>query len=100
MASSARTYRLFPLAEADLEDIWRYTARTWSGGQAERYHASIVASFEGLADGSKQGRAVDVRDGYMKYAVGSHLIFYRVTDLGIDVVRVLHRRMDVDRHLT
>jgi toxin ParE1/3/4 len=33
-------------------------------------------------------------------AAGSHTLFYRVTAEGlIDVVRVLHQRMDVGRHL-
>jgi len=40
------------------------------------------------------------RAGYRKLAAGSHVLFYRVMSEGdIDVVRVLHRRMDVDRHL-
>ncbi|PWR20516.1 type II toxin-antitoxin system RelE/ParE family toxin [Zavarzinia compransoris] len=37
--------------------------------------------------------------GYFKYAVGSHVIFYTRTDSGIDIVRVLHKRMDMGRHL-
>lgn len=33
-------------------------------------------------------------------AVQSHVLFYRVTDAGlIDVVRILHQRMDVAAHL-
>ena len=46
------------------------------------------------------GRSCDeVRSGYRKHAVGSHGLYYRVVggDV-IDVVRVLHQRMDVDRH--
>jgi len=40
------------------------------------------------------------RAGYRKLAAGSHVLFYRVMSEGdIDVARVLHRRMDVDRHL-
>jgi toxin ParE1/3/4 len=94
-----RGYRLRPLAEGDLEDIWFYTLRTWSLEQAESYHAGLVATFEGLASGRKQGQPVEVREGYFKYAVGSHFVFYRQDDAGIDVVRILHQRMDVGRHL-
>jgi toxin ParE1/3/4 len=97
--SADRRYRLSPLAETDLEDIWLYTFRTWSIEQADSYHAGLVAAFEGLAAGQKTGRAVDIRDGYFKYAVGSHLVFYRVSDLDIHVIRVLHQRMDANRHL-
>ena len=97
--AESRGYRLYPLAQADLEDIWSYTASRWSAEQAESYHAAIVAAFEGLAARSEQGRLSDVRDGYFKYAVGSHLVFYRHFESGIDIVRILHQRMDVTRHL-
>jgi len=92
-------YRLSPLAIADLEHIWSWTVQRWSPEQAESYHASLVAAFEGLSSGRKKGRRVDVRDGYCKYAVGSHLVFYRPSAAGIDVIRILHQRMDVERHL-
>lgn len=97
--AESRGYRLYPLAEADLEDIWSYTVSRWSSEQAESYHAGIVTAFEGLAAGSKQGRPSDIREGYFMYAVGSHLVFYRCSEAGIDIVRILHQRMDVTRHL-
>lgn len=99
MTSKARLYRLYPFAVSDLEDIWLYTSETWSLEQAERYHAGLVAAFEELASGRKQGRRTNIRDGYFKYAVGSHVVFFRKTDTGIDIVRVLHQRMDAERHL-
>ena len=41
-----------------------------------------------------------IRPGYLKLAAGSHTLFYRLTDdRQVDVVRVLHQRIDVDRHL-
>ena len=92
-------YRLSPLAVADLERIWSWTARRWSTEQAESYHITLVSAFNGLGSGRKRGRAVDVREGYFKYAVGSHLVFYRPSAIGIDVIRILHQRMDVERHL-
>lgn len=97
--SADRRYRLSPLAEADLEEIWLYTFRTWSVEQADSYHGGLVTAFEGLAAGHKKGRPVDIREGYLKYAVGSHLVFYRVTGAGVDVIRILHQKMDVSRHL-
>lgn len=97
--AESRGYRLYPLAQADLEDIWSYTASRWSLEQAESYHAAIVAAFEGLAAGSKQGRPSNVREGDFKYAVGSHLVFYRRSETAIDIVRILHQRMDVTLHL-
>ena len=46
------------------------------------------------------GRACDdIRTGYRRYAEGSHTIFYREAGGGIEIVRILHGRMDPDRHL-
>ena len=46
------------------------------------------------------GRSCDaICEGYRKFRVGRHVIFYRVIDRGIDVVRVLHQRMDFESHL-
>lgn len=92
-------YRLAPLAEQDLADIWVYTFRNWSREQADSYHAGIIDAFEGLLTGRKVGRPVDVRESYLKYAVGSHMIYYRKTRGGLDIMRILHQRMDVSRHL-
>jgi toxin ParE1/3/4 len=93
-------YRLSPLAEADLEDIWRYTFENWSSDQADRYIRNLIEAFEDLAARRRPGRsAQDIRDGYLKQLVGSHVIYFRRRDDGIDVIRILHGRMDVARHL-
>jgi toxin ParE1/3/4 len=97
--TAKRAYRLSPMAEADLQDIWLYTFKNWSEEQADSYHTGIIAAFAGLASGRKKGRGVDIREGYLKYAVGSHVVFYRMTSAGIDVIRVLRQSMDVKRHL-
>lgn len=99
MAARGLQLRLTPLAEADLEDIWRYTFEHWSLEQANRYHRDLVATMEALARGDKTGRVCTVREGYWQYGVGSHIVFYRETETTLDVSRVLHQRMDVGRHL-
>jgi toxin ParE1/3/4 len=46
------------------------------------------------------GRACpEIRRGYHKYRAGSHVLFYRLIDGGIEVVRILHEQMDFGRHL-
>ncbi|MCJ2115616.1 type II toxin-antitoxin system RelE/ParE family toxin [Methylobacterium sp. J-001] len=99
MAASPRA-RFTPLTRADLDEIWRYTFGRWSPDQADRYHQEIVGTAGALAAGAKVGRAVEIRAGYLRYAVGSPLIFYRQTEAGIDVIRVLHQRMDVPSRLS
>ncbi|WP_063835573.1 type II toxin-antitoxin system RelE/ParE family toxin [Rhizobium lusitanum] len=79
--------------------MWRYTVENRSAKQAEAYHAEIVEAFEGLASGLKIGRRIHIREGYFKHAIGSHLIYYLLLDAEVAIIRVLHRRMDVSRHL-
>lgn len=93
------SYRISPRAEDDLEDIWLYTLHNWSIEQADRYYNSIVEAFGDLASGRKAGRVVEMRAGYFKHPVGAHLIFYRNDPDSVVIVRVLHQRMDVGRHL-
>lgn len=88
-----------PLAESDLEGIWLYTLENWTLKQADSYLSEILTGIEQLAVGVQKGRDVAIRDGYLKYKVGSHVIFYRNIDGMMEVVRILHQSMDFDRHL-
>ena len=93
-------YALSPAAQADLSEIWDYTAEHWGEAQAERYTRDIQATCEGLSDGNLVGLSAEaIRAGYWKIAVGSHVIYYREREVTLEIVRILHRRMDVSRHL-
>lgn len=93
-------YKLSPLAEGDLEDIWLYTVDCWSVAQADRYHADIMRGIEKLASGARRGRTAPVRNGYLKHAVGRHFVFFRRSESGVDIIRILHQSMDAERHLS
>jgi toxin ParE1/3/4 len=93
-------YVLSPRAKADLDDIWDYTERNWGTEQAKAYIRLIGAAIQTVATSPARGKACDhIQEGYRKYPAGSHVVFFRLTDGGINVVRILHRRMDSDRHL-
>jgi toxin ParE1/3/4 len=93
-------YLLTPRARADLDEIWDYTAKRWSVAQAERYLREIQRGVEAVASKPGLGRRCDeIRAGYYKMPVGSHILFYRRTDSRIQIVRILHQSMDVERHL-
>jgi toxin ParE1/3/4 len=94
-------YLLSPAAQADLEQIWDYTHDCWRVDQAEDYLRELQRAVNRIAANPRIGRACDeIRPGYRKLAAGSHTLFYRVTaEDVIDVVRILHQRMDVDHHL-
>ncbi len=87
-------------AKADVQGIWSYTAERWGRDQAEIYLRLIEAAVEAIAADPRVGRPCDeVRPGYRRYLVGSHVLFYRVTAKVVFVVRILHQRMDTERHL-
>jgi len=85
------TYRLTPAARRDLSRIWDYSEERWGLQQAEVYLRDLQTCLERPRD--------EVRPGYRSRAVGSHVVFYVISDGGVDVIRVLHQRMDPDRHV-
>lgn len=94
-------FRLTKRAKADLKDIGRYTQNTWGREQRNRYLATLDASFHDLAQTPQKGRSCDdIRQGYRKYQVGRHVIFYRQDKADIEIIRILHDRMDAETHLT
>ena len=93
-------FRLTPAAERDLEAIWRYTQQQWSVEQADRYTDILTAAFAILAQLPKSASACEhIRHGYRSRRIERHVIYFRITDYGIAIVRVLHERTDVPRHL-
>ena len=58
------------------------------------------SAIETVAEEPRRGRACDeTRAGYFKYPAGSHMIFYRRAVNVVDIVRILHSRMDFEQHL-
>jgi toxin ParE1/3/4 len=87
-------------AQADLEEIWEYSARRWGQEQADRYLKAIADAAEDVAAGRLRSRAIDfVRPGLRKTRCVRHFIYFRERDNGIRVVRVLHDQMDETLHL-
>jgi toxin ParE1/3/4 len=93
-------FRLTQRARQDLRAIGRYTQSTWGSEQRDRYLSRLDAAFYLLAEEPKRGRACDdIRLGYRKYHVGRHLIFYRQSSTGLEIIRILHDQMDVETHI-
>lgn len=93
--------RLKPKARSDLDAIWAYSRERWGMEKANAYARLIARAFDDLAAGSAQSVAVPhIRDGYFRLVAGSHVLFYRLPEPDvIEIVRILHQRMDVARHL-
>ena len=95
----AKNYDLSEKAKADLRGIWNYTEDRWGEHQADTYYRAIIKTIELLAVENRQSSKADVRDGYLKYPVGRHFLYFTKVNDKINIVRVLHQSMDVGRHL-
>ena len=94
------TFVLSPRARSDLAGIWDFSVIRWGQDQAEKYVRDVQRDILFVAADPRCGRSAEnVRAGYFKYPTGSHVLFYRLTSQGIDVVRILHSAMDFDQHL-
>ena len=92
-------YTISPRAQRDLDEIWTYTVKHWGIDQAEFYIREIGTRIAAAAAHPTIGRACsEIRAGYYKYPSGSHVVFVRQIEGEIDVVRILHKRMDFGRH--
>jgi toxin ParE1/3/4 len=92
-------YVLSPRAKSDLDGIWDYTCKNWGEQQAILYIRIIQTAIEAVASNPRLGKSCDhIREGYRKFPAGSHMLFFRLAAGEIDVVRILHRRMDFKRH--
>ena len=95
-----KRYRLTPAAQQDLSSIWDFTRDHWDENQAEISLSELRAAIERIAADPHRGRPCnDIREGYLRYSIGSHLVFYIERTDSVDVIRILHQRMDPTRHI-
>ncbi|MFC7357068.1 type II toxin-antitoxin system RelE/ParE family toxin [Jejudonia soesokkakensis] len=98
---SKDNYRISKKAIIDLDDIWIYTFKKWSKEQADRYYNLIINEIEFIAENYLIGKSAEqTRKNYRVTKIKSHLIFYRkINNNKIEIVRVLHQRMDIKKRL-
>ena len=91
-----RRYQLRQHAKDDLEQIWLYSAEQWGKAQADRYLSQLFHCLKQLADNPGLGtHREDLRPGYFSFSILQHRVFYLPGDTGIDVIAIIHQRMDV-----
>ena len=94
--------RLSRKAIADLDGIWEYTVQTWSEDQAVVYYRQIYNAIQSLDSIPLflEKKYDIVKPGVLGYRFGHHVIFYKRDKNGtISIDRILHERMDYQRHL-
>ena len=97
-----RVFTLTHKAKADLKSFAIYTQRKWGREQRKIYLRQFDDTFHMLSETPVVGSKCDfIKQGYRKFPAASHIVFYRsVNQSDIEIVRILHKRMDAEAQLT
>ena len=91
-----RKLRLTLAAKGHLKSIWQYTFETWGEHKADAYLMEIEEKLNMLAENPNLGRGrPDVKANYYSPELNKHVVFYLFDEQHVDVIGVLHERMDV-----
>ncbi|MCC6942947.1 MAG: type II toxin-antitoxin system RelE/ParE family toxin [Thermomicrobiales bacterium] len=98
---SSRNVDISEDAESDIRHVLAYTQKVWGPEQRRRYRRQIDGALERLAQFPESGESVDgFGTDLRRTPVGQHSIYYRDSGETIEVLRVLHNRMDASTHIT
>ncbi|MBK8037317.1 MAG: type II toxin-antitoxin system RelE/ParE family toxin [Verrucomicrobiaceae bacterium] len=84
-------------AKADLQETWDYIAED-SPFQADRLILRVREKLEYLAKWKTMGRPrPEFARGCRSYPFGKYCFYFRPTDTGIEVLRILHSARDLEQ---
>lgn len=87
-------------ATVDLANVWTYSFGQWGAGHADFIIEELERRCAMLAEFPMTGADCDeISRGLRRLIVGHHLVFYFIREDWIEIVRVLHERMDATRQL-
>lgn len=87
-------------ARTDLIDILRYTGERWGQNQLLSYRNKVNDALLIIERNPQIGHStVALPETHRLYFAGSHVIIYRMRNDAIEVIRILHQRMSLSRHL-
>jgi len=93
------SYFLSESAQNDVISIRDYTIDTWGEAQTSKYLSQLEQRLEWLAENPALGKKRDeVKNGYISFSEGRHIIFYRIAERGIEVMGIIHQSEDIDVH--
>ena len=93
------TYRVTLNAQGHLIGIAEYTLNKWGARQMSVYMHSLDTRFQWLADNPQFGKhRTELFDDIFSYQEGSHVVFYRKSDQGVEIIAVLHQSRDIERY--
>lgn len=93
-------YVLAEAAKNDLQEIYDFGINKFGYAQAKKYLEGLQEYFDALTKNPDMSKQRDeIKAGLYSLPHVSHVIFYRILPDRIRVVRVLHGRNDIPKHL-
>lgn len=87
-------------ADADLENIFDYSAENFGFRQAEHYLLDINSALLMLLENPFIGQPINIQlPDYFNFPVKSHRIIYRFSDSSLEVIRILHQSSLPEKYL-
>ena len=104
MSSRSLPVRLSAQAQQDFIDILRFIGEAWGPEQLVAYRIKIDTALRAIGRNPQFGAKRDDLPATHRLAfVGAHVIVDRLegegVDVGMGIVRILHQRMSLVRHL-
>ncbi len=93
---SKSSYTLSDFADSDLVEIFEYSKKEFGTQQGKLYLEEIEKSINLLCKQPHLGKNRDeIKMGLFSIKCNSHIIFYRIRNNRIFIVRVLHKSRDI-----
>jgi len=91
-------------ARNDFKNIAQYTLKEWGKLQKKTYLNYFKQSFITLSQNNKNLMPLgkprqDIGEGLLSYRIKEHVVYFRETKQEFVIVRILHSRMDPEKHL-
>ena len=94
------TYKLSTEAQQSIVDIADNTEANYGKIQRRKYLISLRNKMRVVASNPENGRVrSDIKKGYYSINVEKHVIYYRVSTEGIEIIDVLHQSMEPRLHI-
>lgn len=85
-----------PFARTDIKNIWRYTYDNWGEEKADDYIRRLELGIQQLINNPKLGKPREsLRIDYRSLHIERHVIYYKIMQSKISIIRILHEKMDV-----
>ncbi|MGE4514024.1 MAG: type II toxin-antitoxin system RelE/ParE family toxin [Chryseobacterium sp.] len=96
---SENTYILSEAADQDLENIFDFTLNQFGFDQAEKDLLEIEDLFKILVLNPESGKARnEIKEGLYSFPKDNHIIFYRILDKQIQIIRALYGSRDLPNY--